>query len=406
MKYKNLHINFLISFWVTLISLPIHLFSQNLSSVNLLTSQTVFEAGESIVLEFETSKITILYCNSSYGTTIVYPNYEIANGYFTLPKHITTKKGIVDFQLISEGIPLYKGSISIIASTHSKTKIESYIGPPSITAGTHDYTMLVVIPSDTHDNPVADKTMVAIKHQFSEIIKEDTVQTNNFIAWKNLYSYKPSGRLLISSSVKNINSKEFSVEVFPAQPTNFEIDFTRKHTYADGNQLTTFSTSIIKDTYGNIISDGTLVDFVIKNTKGAILKTQGSTIKGVANAKMLHPDHQETWQVTAYVSGMAISNTITLQYTSVTHKLPVNFSNNNRKIIVGPLHSFMEQLIPDGAIVALSIYKQGQYLETKIETTHEGIALFYINSGFYPSGVYSFSIKALGVITECRDIKL
>lgn len=387
-------------------SLPMHIFSQNLTSVKLLTSQTIFEAGESIVLEFETSNMTILHCNSSYGSVIVYPDYEIADGYFTLPDPITSKKGIVDFQLISEGKPLYDGSISIVANTRGKTKIESYIGPPSISAGANDYTMLVVIPTDTLDNPIADNTPVSIKHQFLEIIKEDVVKTNDFIAWKNIYSHKNSGRLLVSSSVQNLNSKEFSIEVFPAQPTNFEIDYIRKHAYADGNQLTTFSTSIIKDTYGNIISDGTLVNFVIKNTEGAILKTQGSTIKGIAYAKMLHPDHQETWKVTAYVSGMATSNTINIRYRSVTDTLPVSFSHSNRKIIVGPLASFMEQLIPNGAIVTLLIYKQGQCLETKIETTHEGVTTFNLNEGFYSSGIYSFTIKALGLSTEYRDIKL
>ena len=59
--------------------------------------------------------------------------------------------------------------------------------------------------------------------------------------------------------------KKFDVNIMPSIPTNFTISTHRNHTYADGNQITTFSTSIIKDTLGNTVSDGTYVEFYIRN---------------------------------------------------------------------------------------------------------------------------------------------
>lgn len=379
--------------------------AQNSSQVTLLTTKTTFKAGTNIVLQFNTNTPASLYCHSAYGSTVVQSNTN-EQGSFTLPAFLASKKGVIDYTLFANGSSLHKGHISVIASDVSYKSLESYIGPPSISAGGNDYTMLVVIPTDTFDNPVASQTPVAMKHQFLNNQVITTEKTTNFIAWKNIYSYPVSGRMLVASSTNKVQSQEFSIEVFPAQPTNFTIGYERKHSYADGNQITTFSTSVIKDKYNNSISDGTLVDFVIKNNKGMVLKAQGSSINGVASSKMLHPDHPNTWQVTAYVSGMAVSNTITLNYTAATTKLPIAFAEKNRSITVGPLQSFMGQLIPDGAIVKLLIYTNNRLLETKQQTTRKGNAIFTLEQGFYASGTYSFTIQALGLEKNYQNIKL
>ncbi len=386
----------------------VSLFAQNAPKVQLKTTSAIFEAGSPITLKFnlKTEASVHLFCHSSYGSSLILPSSHLEKGHFSLPNHLTSKKGILDFQLISPNKILYKGSISIIANTKSTTLMESYIGPPSISAGTNDYTMLVAVPTDSLDNPIANNTPVAINHQFLETQKNISVHTKDFIAWKRIYSYKASGRILVSSKVHNTTSKEFSIEVFPAQPTHFTLNYKRKHAYADGNQVTTFVTSIIKDRYGNVISDGTLIDFSITNTKGRVLKTQGISINGIATAKMLHPDHKETWSITSYVSGMATSNTITINYTSVTKNLPIAFAEKNRQITIGPLRSFMGQLIPDGAVVKLTIFKNRKKIETKLKTTSKGITVFQLEEGFYPTNIYSFTIEALGLKTEYLNLKL
>ena len=380
------------------------LHAQKKPLAQLLTQTASFEAGSPVVLKFNTNLAVSLYCNGSYGGTLVHSDTDEAS--FKLPKFLTSKKGIIDYTLIANGESIITGSILITASKETNKTLESYIGPPSISAGGNDYTMLVVIPADIFDNPIANKTPVKIKHQFLENRTVSTEKTSDFIAWKNIYSYPTSGRLLVASSVSEIQSKEFSIEVFPAQPTNFKIDYSRKHSYADGNQITTFTTSVIKDTYNNNISDGTLIDFVIKNTKGAVLKTRGSSIRGVATAAILHPNYADTWQVTAYVSGMAVSNKITLAYEAVTNKLPVAFAEKNRKITVGPLQSFMGQLIPDGAVVKLAIFQNEKLVETKLKTTGKGSVVFELEKGFYKQGLYSFKIEALGLKVEHQNMKL
>ncbi len=401
MNFIHQHIiAFILLLWVT----P-SVIAQSTPCGILLTQQKEFEAGTIINLAFRTSGVTQLYCHSSYGNVMLNPNLELGNSFYTLPDFLSKKKGIIDYNLIIKGKILCSGSIHIISAT-KHTILESYVGPPSISAGGHDFTMMVVIPTDEYDNPLADGIAATIKHQFLESIYVDEVVTKDFIFWKNIFSKETSGRFLISGEINNVSSKEYSIEIFPAQPTDFTIDYFRKHEYADGNQITTFSTSVIKDTYGNIASDGTLVDLVIKNKKGNILNAQGSTIKGIATIEVLHPDDEEIWTVSAYVSGMATSNTITLEYASITNEIPVQLSEQNRKISVGPLKSFMNQIIPDGAIVRLHISQQGNIIETKISTSRNGIVEFLLPEGFYKSGKYSFTIEALGIKKSFNDVEL
>ena len=136
----------------------------------------------------------------------------------------------------------------------------------------------------------------------------------------------------ISSQVNGTSSKEFTSNIYPSNATNFLISWDRNHEYADGNQLTEFSTSVIKDEFENIIADGTMVEFLIHTEENHLLKTYASTINGIAKAKMLHPDSPQTWNVKAYVPGVAESSTIELTYQPILEDFPVKFSAGNRKI--------------------------------------------------------------------------
>ncbi|WP_234423446.1 hypothetical protein [Aquimarina spinulae] len=376
-------------------------------SAVLLTKERVFEAGNPIVLDFKLNipVRTQLFIHSSFGSSVIDPDkHDTAR--FAVPEFMAKKKGVVSYTLLGESGSLYEGELRIISNTKTKVHLESYIGPPSIIAGGEDYTMQIVVPTDSFDNPLRDSTAVLIRHQFLDIEKESILQSKDMIGWENIFSYDQSGRILLFSKVGETVSKEFSVEVYPSLPENFEIRSNRKHAYADGNQITEFITSIIKDKYGNIVSDGSLVKFVIKDKKGLLLHTQGSTVNGHAVGKILHPDHKDTWQIKAYVPGMAESNTLTIAYTQVLDDFEVKFDNDNREITIGPLISFMEQLIPDGTIVKMDIFKDNQKIDTKVKTSSRGLVRFLLQEGFYTSGNYNMQIKALGIQKEFKNITL
>ncbi|WP_299778964.1 hypothetical protein [uncultured Formosa sp.] len=375
-------------------------------TIKLLSTKTNYEAGQVITLQFSinTQEAPLLYCANSYGSTLVTATLKKNTREYLIPKNITKKTGLINWKLLNKSHFL-SGQIRINPKQEVAT-METYIGPPSIQAGGTDYTMLVVIPTDSLDNPLAEHTLVKAKHQFLASEETHDIFTKHLIAYKNINSKQESGRMLVSSESLGINSKEFTINVAAAIPTDFSISASRPHEYADGNQITTFSTSVIKDKQNNVVSDGTFVTFFITNQKQDILKTTGTTIDGIAQSKMIHPDFKDTWSVKAYIEGMSESNTILLSYKQVIEDFEVLFSNKNRTLTVGPLQSFMKQMIPDGLQVKLNIYNNGALINTLIKTSFNGYVSFNLKPAIYKNSNYDFSIETAGKTKEFNTKKL
>jgi len=378
----------------------------NAQNFTLLTSEKVFEAGSEIVLSFATSTNLKpqLYCSNSYGNTLVTPDLKNKTLTYSIPEFITKKRGIVFWKLITEKEEI-SGNFEITPLTKTNT-LETYLGPPSIEAGGTDFTMLVVIPTDSLDNPLPENTEIIAKHQFLSDEIQEKIITENLLAFKNIFSPKKDGRMIISSSSSTLNSKEFDVNIMPAIATNFEIFVNRNHEYADGNQISTFSTSIIKDKNNNIISDGSFVYFYITNSKNAVLKTSGTTINGVAKAKIIHPDHEDTWQVKAYFLGISESNVITVNYKKAVQDFSIAFSKDNRTLKIGPIKSFMNQRIPDGLQVKLTIYKDKKIIKTIVKDPNNGFVNFSLDKNIYPNDVYDLEISTAGIVKTFKAKKL
>lgn len=375
-------------------------------TIQLLTTETKFEAGSTIVLKFSSSDGTKpkLYLSHSYGSIIIKPISERSILSYQLPKSICNKTGVVTWKLLSD-INSVSGKFNI----HPKEEVatmETYLGPPSIEAGGTDFSMLVVIPTDVYDNPLKDSTETVVKHQFLANQTTDVIYIKNSISYKNIFSETKTGRILTSSECFGKNSKEYTVNVLPAIPTDFTINYERNHEYADGNQITRFSTSIIKDKHDNMVSDGTYVDFFITNASNHILKTSGNTINGIATAKMIHPDHQDHWTIKAFIEGMAESDSITLNYKQAVLDFQVAFSEDNRTITIGPLKSFMNQMIPDGLEIKLAVYQNDKKLKTLYKNSFEGYTSFKLNSDVFSDNTYTFKIETAGIEKTYQNKKL
>jgi len=372
----------------------------------LISTSNEFVAGSKISLKFEVKslKSPMLFIHHSFGSTLLSTFKTTSEIEFIIPSKIAIKTGVIQWKLVESGSVYLEGEITIIPNETKKTIIESYLGPNSIQAGNTDFSMLVVIPTDIFDNPLSDNTSVNISNQFLETINSKEEKTNNFIVWQNIFSKEKSGTILVSSFCNGINSKELITNIYPSNPTDFKLFYDRNHEYADGNQLTEISTSIIKDEFGNTVVDGTLIDFIITTNENNLLKTSASTINGIATAKMLHPEKETAWKVRGMVTGLAESNELMITYKSVLKDLGVLFSEDNRTITIGPLKSFMNQLVPDGITVKLSIFTEDKLVETMTKTSFEGKAMFYLDPEFYLENQYSFKIEALGISKQIDTI--
>jgi hypothetical protein len=376
------------------------------STMDLFAGKNEFVAGDKIILKTNiTDKRYIqLYCSNSYGSSLIDPLLVEGKLVFEIPSFLAQKKGILSWKMLTKK-EVISGTIKIL-SIKKPVVIESYLGPPSIDAGNVDFTMLVVIPKDSLDNPIRDNSKVIVKHQFLKSEKEETIFTNKLIGYKNIYAPLKSGRIIISSESFGLNSKEFDVNVMPSIATNFKIFINRNHKYADGNQITTLYTSVIRDQNNNIVTDGSFVEFFITNKYGNILKTYGTTINGVAKAKMIHPDYEETWKIKGSLIGISESNVLEVTYKKALEDYKVTFSKNNRTIKVGPLKSFMDQMIPNGLAVKLSVFKNKILINELYKESRNGYTEFYLDPNIYKNNSYKVIIETAKIKKEFKELML
>lgn len=375
--------------------------------ITLLNQQTKYVANERIILKFETenNQVYQLYCSNSYGSTVVQQNRKDDSIAFEIPSFISKKRGILNWVLLKDAEKILSGNLKIESISKSEN-LEMYLGPPSIEAGGLDFSMLVTIPTDSLDNPLEENTKVSIQKQFFNNIDTFTATVKNLISFYDIYSPIKTGRMLISTVHQEKNSAEFDINIVPAVPNEFTIYSKRNHAFADGNQMTTFYTSVLKDKYNNRVSDGTLVYFYIKNQENIILKTMGQTVNGIAEAKMIHPDSPAIWEINAFVEGMSQSNTIQLEYKQVIKDYTVAFTESNTKITIGPLQSFMNQMIPDGLTVSLQVLQKEKIVKEYQLESRKGYVNFIINPNFYEKGNYTIRIEAAGIVKTFENIKL
>jgi len=369
----------------------------------LLNQEAIYQAGKPISLKFQLvgKTDTRLVVSNAFGTSIILPEINEKELHFEIPKNYCRKSGQNSWVLMANGDSIQRGTFKIVPDIDSKPTLETYFGPRSITAGEQDYSMLVCVTTDPFDNVFPEKTEVLFQSQFLNSISEFNVPSKDLISWKNIYATKKSGRILVNASFKEITSKELTTIVFPTLAEDFEIQIDRNHNYADGNQIMKLQSNVIRDKYDNIISDGTMVNFVIENSKGAILNTAAPTINGISKATILHPSEKENWKIEAFVTGAAKSNAVDIKFDTAITDFKVNFSKNNRYIEVGPLKSFMNQLVPDGILIQLDIYTEaGEYIETKKVSSVKGFGTIELPKEYHPNGTYHLVCKAAGISKE------
>lgn len=354
-------------------------------------------AGQKLVLEFnELGQDTRLIVHASFGKTILKPTIKNSSSSFEIPEFIAEKAGIIQWKLWRDTV-IQSGKIRIIPSVEPEV-IENYFGPRSIQAGGKDFSMLVSIPTDRFDNPLPDGSRLEISEFFQGNLKRDSLEVGDMFTWKNIYSKKEAGNIIIASTSGGLQSKEMISKVYPSLATGFDLEVQREHPFADGNQVTQIKTSVIKDEFENIVSDGTYVEFLIRDSENTIQKTYATTIDGVATAQLLHPETPDNWMIFANITGMAKSKELAINFKPVIEDFNVKVDLENRMIRVGPLTSFLGQYIPDGAEVVLKVSdEKSQLIHQLSQPSNAGFAIFKLREDINYTDSFTFKIETLGV---------
>ncbi|GGD41620.1 Ig-like domain-containing protein [Muriicola marianensis] len=355
-------------------------------------------AGEQISLDFKGmgKGRPILFLRNSLGQSVLEGRDEGERLRFTLPGPYSKKSGPCHWSLVLADSVLRSGVIEIQPLAIDE-RIETYLGPRNVIAGPVDHTMLVTVPSDKFGNPMPDGTVLELQKQISEQYDSKEIQSGGMLAWDRIYAEEKASRAFLSVSAAGSTSKELTYDIHPALPEDFEIEYARFHPYADGNQVITFSTSTLKDTYGNIVSDGTMVSFSVIDADGKVLRTQGTTLNGVAEARMLHPDRGDTWTVTAHLAGVAGSQELEVEFLPVIRDFDLEWKADSRTVVVGPVDGFLDQFQPDGLRVTLTLFNEkGVNVMNRDAELSDGYAGFDLGNLSLSAGRYLTRVEIGG----------
>lgn len=359
-----------------------------------------FNAGDTIQLVFTKSGdgSPSLLISGSYGNSVLTPISRNNKLVFIIPPEFSKTVGICRWCLINDNSILKNGQIKIKPKYTKKPNLETYLGPRSIIAGGEDYSMLVVSATDTFDNPILDGRDIEVNQQFKSVRSSYIIKNKNFVAYKNLYSTNETGSLFFGVKVNKAVSKEMSSAVYPALPINFTISTQQNHPYADGNQILMISTNKIRDKYGNLMSDGTLVNFTIKTNKQEIMSCIGLTQNGIASAKILHPSTPSSWFITAHINGAAMSNKLTLKFKQSTYDFSVYYDPKYKILEVKDIRSYMNQLVPDGIIINCIISDMnGEIVYMTDLSSRSGKGMLDLNPIFLEDDSYNITTKLMGI---------
>lgn len=346
-------------------------------------------AGQALQLHFSgISEESRLLLQNSYGSTILKPQITAGTYHFQVPEFMSRKMGILSWKL-RNAYSERSGNILIQAAENTRL-IESYFGPRSLEAGTGDHAMLVALPTDDFDN-IQVQVPLSSEEFFKDQSKESSLKQQNQLQWKLVTARKKTGKVYLAAKNESVQTGELVAEIYPARPVDFSVEILPPHPYADGNSVSRLRTSILKDAFGNKVSDGTAVTFIMREPTGAMLKTTGNSVDGYATAEILHPEIPGKYQIQAFVEEMAKSGVIDFEFRPALKDFSVQ-KLEKRQFQAGPLRSFLGQLVSDGVTVEVRDSRNQFILKAQ---TKDGFATFELPPA-HASQSQTIKISVLG----------
>jgi len=260
--------------------------------------------------------------------------------------------------------------------------------------------MTIVIPFDIFGNPIREGTPVQIVALHpGDVLDKKIVPVKHLLAWRRVYSRTKGGRTIIVSQIGQIHGFEGTLLEVPGWPVPFKISADPQPLPADGRQLTTLRSEIIRDKFGNVMPDGTIVMFVIEEPDGTRSFIPTYTIDGVATTPYQAPRIAGKMSMYATVLGVQ-SQAYTLVFTAgpAIGNFPVNVQNDpiNHGYLLkaGPLLGRLGQYIPDGTPVYFQLINKTGRSYNLEGVSDAGYANVKIVKSLYEAGSYHIQVSA------------
>ncbi len=327
----------------------------------------------------------------SWGVTVL---HQSANDEICLADSLISTSGLYEVVRICDG-QVVNSKVFTVIPRAPFGPLETYVGSKSITAdGGKHWAMITAIPVDSLDNPTSDRTEVVINlsRPSGQVVKLNQV-TENFITFYKIYSGYKTGKTIIGARASTSISQEKEILEEPGYPSDFTISSHNVFPFADSRQYFQVKTTLIKDIYGNIVKDGTLIDYVVFDEDGTMRQLHAYTISGVAILNVQNPMLQGEVRIQASVYGDVLSNSISVYFSANIEEIPIYYSVEDDEIIVGPLVGRLGQYLNDGKLLEFNNETTDELSELVIMDGHTSYDCQFLDKGDYSTIVSVGGLK-------------
>lgn len=333
-----------------------------------------YNAGDVVRLKLDGTNIKgesiFIFWESVLGDKIFTQKMLLDDMIFSFPKELCKKSGSVNIRVSHNGKIIARTKTSIKA-LNAKHKMDPFIGPKSIGVDHNINSMLVCYAKDKYGNPVENNTEISFHFQSIKDDQQTVVsETNNLIAYMFFENPKETKKYLIGANCGDANMVEQEIYFFNGPPENVSFNLVDYYPYADDRHLIHLRTNSVKDAYGNVVADGTLIDFIVKENNIQVGLFKSYTISGIANVFINNPDHPTKYTITSTKSDE--EQELILQFEENIISCPIKQSG--RKLTIGPVIAHLGQFVSDGTIVNIKIYDEVHGIQLD-----NGLATFELN---------------------------
>lgn len=332
----------------------------------------------------------------SYGQRMYRANLAGGMARFTIPAEETRRSGTVSLIAFS-GAARGEAALTLLPGA-AVEPITPLVGARAIVADGAHWSMAVVVPFDQFGNPVAEGTPVGLRATHPDgRVEIQGLAVRHLLAWGRIYSGTVAGRTTISAQVGEgigaTHGPESSLLEVPGWPTPFTLTADPADVPADGRSLVTLRTVPLKDRFGNLLPDGTLVSFVADFPGGERRAIPAYTIRGIAEAPFQAPRGAITVAIRATIYGVE-SAPLEISFApgpvvgGFTLTATVDAANRAIILATGPLLGAQRQFIPDGTPVRFQVTDSKGNRQWVDTIAAEGRARAEIRLAALPPGPY------------------
>ncbi len=309
---------------------------------------------------------------------------------FKIPRGFSTHKGNYRLLFFKDDLVVNEKLIFFEAG-EAKGLIENYLGPKTIWPNGLQEAMLFSVAKDQYQNPQPEGEEINLLSKYPEgTIRRKSPEIKNLHGSYLFSGDEKSSKIYTGSSKGKASGQELETKVVPFWPETFGLKLLSIYPYADRRQRFKIQTDPLFDRFGNIVVDGTKVDFIVENEDGFVGLHQSFTIDGKASVSIQNPGMPDNWNIYGVIGNRIISRSSNLKFDSNIKSFEIEVVANGTQIKIGPIVAALNQMTTDGTEVIASI-SNGDFFEKKHLETENGFA--HLNLSLLVNGTYDIEIK-------------